>query len=271
MSNNIKYPIEIKNLNCSLGNEKILHNIDLKVEKNKFYSIIGPNGSGKTTLLKNISKTLEPLKNSVFIDSTDIKAFKNKDLARKISCVPQNTEINFDFSVMDIVLMGRTPYIKNFQSESKSDIEIAENAMNLTNTLHLKDKNINDLSGGERQLVIIARAIAQETDILLLDEPISNLDIHHQIKILDTIKTLNIKKHITVITVLHDLNIAAQYSDYLMLIKKGELQSSGIAEDVLTQENIKKVYNMDTCIIKNPVTGKPLIIPIGKKFWNKIY
>ncbi|MDD3225808.1 MAG: ABC transporter ATP-binding protein [Clostridium sp.] len=266
MSKDLTYSIKIKNLSCTLGNEKILHSIDLKLEKKKFYSIIGPNGSGKTTLLKNISKSLEPLKSTVFIEGADIRDLRNKSLAKKLSCVPQNTEINFDFSVMDIVLMGRTPYIKNFQSESSADIEIAKNAMNLTNTWHLKDKNINDLSGGERQLVIIARAIAQETDILLLDEPISNLDIHHQIKILDTIKTLNIEKNITVITVLHDLNLAAQYSDYLILINQGKIQANGLCEDVLTKENIKKVYNMDTCILKNPVTGKPLIIPIGKKF-----
>ena len=266
MSEKILYSIKINNLNCTLGNEKILNNIDLNIQKNKFYSIIGPNGSGKTTLLKNISKTLEPLKSTLFIDDIDIKNLKNKELAKKVACVPQNTQINFDFSAMDIVLMGRTPYLKRFQNESSSDIEIVKNAMNITNTWHLKDKNINDLSGGERQRVIIARSLAQQTNILLLDEPISNLDIHHQIKILDTIKTLNIEKNITVITVLHDLNIAAEYSDYLILLNKGNILSQGTPQNVLTKENIKKVYNMDICVLENPISQKPHIIPIGKKF-----
>lgn len=260
------YPIKINNLNCTLGNEQILYNINLKIEKHKFYSIIGPNGSGKTTLLKNISKALEPDKNTIFIEEKDIRELKNKELAKKIAYVPQNTQIDFDFPVMDLVLMGRAPYLKNFQNESSTDIDIVKNAMKLTNTWYLKDRNINDISGGERQRVLIARALAQQTDILLLDEPISNLDIHHQISVLDTIKTLNIEKNITVVTVLHDLSIAAQYSDYLILMDKGKLQAQGIPEDVLTAENIKKVYDMDILILKNPITQKPYIIPVGKSF-----
>lgn len=266
MFEDITYPIKINNLSCTLGSEKILHSINLNIEKNKFYSIIGPNGSGKTTLLKNITKAVEPLKNTIFINELEIQKLKNKEFAKKIAYVPQSTQINFDFSVMDIVLMGRTPYLKRFQSEGANDIQIAKNVMKLTDTWNLKDKNINDLSGGERQRVIIARAIVQETGILLLDEPISNLDIHHQIKVLDTIKTLNKEQELTVVIVLHDLNLAAQYSDYLILINEGKIQSQGIPENVLTPENIKEVYNMEICILKNPITHKPHIIPIGKKF-----
>lgn len=266
MSDDKSYSIKINNLSCTIGNDEILHNINLIIEKNKFYSIIGPNGSGKTTLLKNISKTLEPPKNTIFIDGKDLRDLRANHLAKEMAYVPQNTQINFDFSVMDIVLMGRTPYLKRFQSESSHDIETAKKAMDLTNIWHLRDKNINNISGGERQRVIIARAMVQQTKILLLDEPISNLDIHHQVNILDTIKTLNLEKNITVIAVLHDLNMAAEYSDYLILLHQGKIQAEGRPESVLTEDNIKKVYNMDICILKNPITKKPYIIPVGKNF-----
>jgi iron complex transport system ATP-binding protein len=193
-----------------------------------------------------------------------VNSFKSKDFAKKLSSVPQNTNIDFDFSVMDIVLMGRTPYLKRFESEKENDIKIVKEAMEMTNTWDLKDKSINELSGGERQRVIIARALSQESEIMLLDEPISNLDIQHQIEILDTIKYLN--RNVTIIAVLHDLNLAAQYSDSLILLKDGKVLSHGAVEEVLTEKNIRDAYNIDAYIMKNPVTGKPHIIPISKNF-----
>lgn len=259
--------VKVKNLCCSFGEKEILHNINIDFSKGGFYSIIGSNGSGKTTLLKNIASSLAPNKNTVFIEGMDVLNFKNKALAKKLSVVPQNTSLDFDFSVLDIVLMGRNPYISRFQDESKEDYNIAKEAMKMTSTWELKDKCINQLSGGEQQRVIIARALAQDTDIILLDEPISHLDIYHQVEILDTIKSIN--KKVTVIAVLHDLNLAAQYSDYLVLINKGSIVALGTPEEVLTEENIKKVYNINICIINNPVTGKPHIIPITKTI-NKV-
>lgn len=256
----------IKNLNYSIDNKNILSDISLDIKKGMFYSILGPNGSGKTTLLKNISRTLEPNKNTVYIEDKDIIKYKYKDLAKELAYVPQDTSVDFDFPAIDVVLMGRVPYLRRFENESKKDIEIVERSMRLTNTWHLKDKNIRNLSGGERQRIIIARALAQESNIILLDEPISQLDIHHQIEIMDTIKSLNKKCNITVITVLHDLNIASQYSDCLILVDKGEIASVGEPEVVLSQTNIKKIYNMDVIMIKNPVNGKPHIIPVSSGF-----
>lgn len=261
------FPICIKNLNYSYGNNQILKNINLKFHKNKFYSIIGPNGSGKTTLLKNILKVLPCKKGSIYIYGEDILKFKNKDLAKKLSSVPQNTNIDFDFSALDVVTMGRNPYIDRFKNESPNDLTLVKKAMEVTNTLKFKEKNINSLSGGERQRVIIARAIAQDTPIILLDEPISSLDIQNQIDVLDTMKLLN--KNVTVIAVLHDLNLAAEYSDFLILLKKGEVFCSGSPKMVLTKENIQKVYNIDSYITKNPITNKPYIIPISKINKNK--
>jgi len=263
MSNSNLFAVKVKNLNYSFEKKNVLHDINIDFKENKFYSIIGPNGSGKTTLLKNIAKTLKPCKNTVFVGDNDILDFKNKVLARKLAVVPQNSNLDMDFSVQDIVLMGRAPYFSKLQSESESDYAIAKQAMEVTNTWKFHDKFINQLSGGEKQRVIIARALTQDTDIILLDEPISQLDIHHQIEILDTIKSLSNK--ITVIVVLHDLNFAAQYSDHIILVNNGRVVVQGNPSEVLTEENIKNVYKINVCMIKNPVTGKPYIIPVGQE------
>ncbi|MCG4580728.1 ABC transporter ATP-binding protein [Clostridium cochlearium] len=264
MCNKDTDPIVLNNLNFAYNEKHILKNINISFKKNKFYSILGPNGSGKTTLLKNILKALPTTDKTIYIDAFDINNYKNKDLAKKMSSVPQNTNLEFDFTSFDVVLMGRSPHLKRFERETNKDYEIVREAMEITNTWHLKDKYINQLSGGERQKVIIARALAQESSIILLDEPISNLDIQNQIEIMDTLKFLN--RDVTIISVLHDLNLAAQYSDYILLLKNGEIFSKGTPEKVLSVNNLKYVYDVNTYIIKNPVTGKPHIIPISKNF-----
>ncbi|MDU1442365.1 MAG: ABC transporter ATP-binding protein [Clostridium cochlearium] len=264
MCNKDTAPIVLNNLNFAYNEKHILKNINISFERNKFYSILGPNGSGKTTLLKNILKALPTTDKTIYIDAFDINNYKNKDLAKKMSSVPQNTNLEFDFTSFDVVLMGRSPHLKRFERETNKDYEIVREAMEITNTWHLKDKYINQLSGGERQKIIIARALAQESSIILLDEPISNLDIQNQIEIMDTLKFLN--RDVTIISVLHDLNLAAQYSDYILLLKNGEIFFKGTPEKVLSVNNLKYVYDVNTYIIKNPVTGKPHIIPISKNF-----
>ncbi|MCT8978162.1 heme ABC transporter ATP-binding protein [Clostridium sp. CX1] len=261
------YSVQVQNLDYSYEDKKILQDININFKENKFYSIIGPNGSGKTTFIKNLSKILEPKKNSILIEDKDIISYKNKELAKKVSTVPQNTILDFDFSALDIVLMGRSPYISRLQSENDKDMELVKNAMEMTNTWQLREKNISSLSGGEQQRVLIARALAQDTKIILLDEPISHLDLYHQVELLDTIKFLN--RDITIITVLHDLNLAAQYSDEILLMSKGRIISQGSPEEVITKKNIKEVYNMDVHLLKNPSNGRPHIIPISKSLENK--
>lgn len=266
MKKNINDSIVIKELKFSYGDNIVLNDIGISLQKGKFYSIIGPNGSGKTTLAKYIAKLVDVEGEKVFVDGEDIKKMNAKGIAKKISCVPQNTSIDYDFSVMDIVLMGRAPYMGRFQSESESDIQIAKRAMDITKVWHLKDKKINQISGGERQRVIIARTITQDTNIMILDEPISNIDIQHQIGLLDTIKKLNKEKNLTVIAILHDLNLAAQYSDEIILMNKGKIISFGRIDDVLTKDNIKTVYNLEVNLVKNPLTDKPYIIPVYHQF-----
>lgn len=255
------HSISVNNLNCIIDGKSILNNISLSFKKGKFYSIVGPNGSGKTTLLKNILKLLAVEKNTILIERNDVNKLNNNQLSKLISYVPQNTSIEFDFSVIDIVMMGRNPYLKRFQAETKKDYEIAEEAMKRTNIWNLKNRSINTLSGGERQRVIIARALTQSTDIILLDEPISQLDIHHQINIMKLLKELTEEMNITVITVIHDLNYAIQYSDYLLFLNNGKVFSFGYPEEVITKENLKEVYGMKFNIIKNSSNNKPIILP----------
>ncbi|ADL53577.1 ABC transporter related [Clostridium cellulovorans 743B] len=256
--------VRIKEFSFGYEKKTILEEINFQFEQGHFYSIVGPNGSGKTTLLKHIAKILEVSKDKIFIEDCDIHKLKGKNFARKIALVPQNTEVEFQFSVEDIVMMGRSPYVRPLQKDSDEDKERVFEAMKLTNTFQLKDKSIAELSGGERQRVIVARALVQDTPIILLDEPISHLDLFHQIEILNIIKNLNLKKKITVIAVLHDLNLAIEYSDEIIFIGEGEIKASGKPRNIINIEIIKMIYGIDVVVIENPVSGKPHIIPIVK-------
>ncbi len=256
-----KKPIEVRNLKCSLGGREIISGVDFTIEKGKFYSIIGPNGSGKTTLLRTIVASLEPAGGELLIDNISIGNLKGKELAKKLAYVSQNTNSDIDFNVLDYVLMGRYPYLGLLQSEGENDLGFAKKSMELTNTWYLREKKLNEISGGERQRVVVARALTQDTPIILLDEPISQLDIHHQIELMDTLSSMIEIKGITIVAVLHDLNIASQYSDYIMLINDGKLIKNGKPEEVLSKQTILDVYNMEVQVLQNPETGKPLVIP----------
>ena len=253
------YPIKIDNLSFAYGKEPVLKNIDIYFEKKSIYSIIGPNGSGKTTLLKNINRILESQDGDIFIYGKNINKIKQRELAKKIAYVPQNTLIEFPFKVRDIVMMGRNPYIGNFKPETKLDFEIVDDSMNITNTYEFRDKYINELSGGERQRVIIARALAQQTDILLLDEPVSSLDIHHQVDVMSALLNLKQKRNMTIITVLHSLNLASHYSDNIILINNGQVEKIGPPQNVMVNEHIEKVYNLEVDITFN--RGNPVVFP----------
>jgi len=256
--------IEVKDLCFDYDGVPVLKNVNFNIEDGTFISIIGPNGSGKTTLLKNISSILSPTSGKVDIKGKDVRCYKRRELAKYIAFVPQNTNTDFEFTIMDIVLMGRSPYLGIFQSETEKDIKIATDAMLMTNVLELKDKKITEISGGERQRVIIACALAQTPEIILLDEPVSNLDIQHQVDVLSILKKQNRENNMTVVTVLHDLNLAAEYSDIIMLLKDGRLIKSGTPEDVITLDSIKSAYNADVYMMQNPVSGRPHVIPISK-------
>ena len=251
--------LEIRDLSAGYGHRHVLEQISLKASEGEVVGVIGPNGSGKTTLLKTITKVLEPISGTVLIDGTNIDEMQSTQIAKKVAVVSQVISINFEFTVEDIVLMGRTPYIKG--SETVEDINIVRDAMEKTNTLFLKDRLITQLSGGELQRVIIARAFAQNPKILLLDEPTSHLDITNQIDILNLVKNAS-RKGMVVVAVIHDLNLAAYYCDKICLLQDGELISTGTPEQVLTSSNIERAFNIVVKVIPNEITNSLYVIPV---------
>lgn len=256
----MKQYINVKNLSHSYGDKNVLNNISLSFSSGNFYSIIGPNGSGKSTFIKNISKIIASKHESVFIENQDICSINNKELAKIMAVIPQNLQIDYDFTVFDIVMMGRSPYKRRFEDFNTEDRKIVEKYMKVTNTWDLKNKLITELSGGEVQRVIAARALSQETDIILLDEPTSHLDIQYQIEFLNIFRGL--KKNRVIIAVLHDLNLASIFSDEIILISEGQVLAKGKPQDVITKENIKKSYNLSVEVLENPVSKCPYIIPM---------
>ncbi|MBM4400329.1 MAG: ABC transporter ATP-binding protein [Crenarchaeota archaeon] len=255
--------LNVDGVECRYGSVKVLEDVSLSVKGGDFVGILGPNGSGKTTLLKSISRILKPHKGTILLNETDIYSLKSVDVAKQLAVVPQETSIGFNFSALDIVLMGRNPHMKRFQMESEKDMAVARKVMNLTNIWHLAERPINELSGGEKQRVIIARALAQEPKILLLDEPLTHLDIMNQLEIMDLVKGLCVKEKLVVLAVFHDFNLAARYCNSAIMLKKGKIFAAGSLADVLTSENIKGVFNVDAIVKKHLVTNSIFVIPLS--------
>ncbi len=261
--------LEVKNFACKYDSKCILKNINLKVNKGDLVGIIGPNGSGKTTFLRAVTRVLKPEEGTIFLEGKNIWKMGIKELAQKIAVVPQNLNSGA-MSVQEFVLLGRIPHFKKFQFlETKQDFEIARKCMALTDTLRLKDNILEEISGGERQLTLIARSLAQEPRLLLLDEPTAHLDITHQVLILDLIKRLNRELELTVIIVLHDLNLASEYCRRLVLINEGRIHASGSPEEVLDYRIIEEVYKTVVVIEKNPISSKPYVLIVSEEEKNK--
>ena len=257
--------IEIKDLVCGYGSQFILRNINLKVEKGEVLGIIGPNGSGKTTLLRAITRVLKPKTGKILFEEKDIWQMGFRELSMKIAVVSQSVDIG-GIAVEEFVLLGRVPYFNRFQFlETKKDIDIAEKAMRLTDIFKLKDRSMIEMSGGERQLVLIARALAQEPKVLLLDEPTTHLDIAHQVVILDLIKRLNKEFGITIIMVLHDLNLASEYCQRIALMNNGRVYKIGRPEEVLTYQIIEAVYRTMVIVERNPISSKPYVLVVPEE------
>ncbi len=257
------YSLEVENLKFAYKNDLVLRDISFNIEKGKFLSIIGPNGSGKSTILKLLNNIYYSKSAKILVDGKNLNTFKKKDLARKMALVPQDTIIDYEFTVEEVVLMGRHPYKGRFEKENGNDSKIVREALELTNTLHLKDRIITEVSGGERQRVVIARALAQDTSIILLDEPTAHLDINHQIEILDLLKKLNKEKGTTIILVIHDINLGVRYSEEVIMLSKGKILGQGSPEKVITRDNIQLAYNMEVAIDKNKYTDTLYLTPVG--------
>lgn len=254
--------LKINDISYQYGNGfTALSQISFSIEKKDFYVILGPNGSGKTTLLRIISGVLHPCSGEVLLQEKPIQKMSRRQTARKISFVPQNITVDFPFSVKEVVLMGRFSHTKGLGIENKKDIDIAQYAMEMTGTWDLSNRMIHQLSGGERQRVFIAQAIAAEAEIMILDEPISSLDIKYKIEILELLANLNRRQNITIITTLHDLNLAGAFADKILLLKKGSVAAQGPPKEVLVPSIIEPVYNTRFNTIEDG-TGGRLIIPI---------
>ena len=257
--------IEIKHLQGGYGPKLTIHDITFNVPRGKLTSIIGPNGAGKTTLFRAITGMLPVKEGSILVNGEDSSRMTHKQRAQKLAIVNQTVEADF-ISIEDYVLMGRLPYHAPLQLfESKEDYAIAEESMKLTGIWNKREKMMNRLSGGEQQLAAIARALTQQTQILLLDEPTSHLDISHQMRILNLVQRLNRERDLTVLLIIHDLNLSSEFSDQLVMLKEGRIHTTGTPEEVLTYENTETVYDTLVVTHSNPLSGKPCIFPVSEK------
>ncbi|MGG7144329.1 ABC transporter ATP-binding protein [Clostridium nigeriense] len=237
--------IKAENINVVLDKFNILKGINMEVDNKEFVGIIGPNGSGKSTFLKCLYRVLKPSKGIIKLDGIDMKSISVKESSKMVGVLSQHNNYNFDFTVKDIVLMGRSPHKKFMERDNKEDYDIVNNALKNVDMLDLKDRTFQSLSGGEQQRVILARALAQNPKCLILDEPTNHLDIKYQLQLMKIVRNLNIE----VIAAIHDLNIAAMYCDKIFVLKDGEIIKYGKPKNVLTKELIKDVYEVDSKII----------------------
>lgn len=255
--------LEVRNLSFSYGDKKVLREVTFDVEPGEFMGLMGPNGSGKTTLLRCIMNYLGPSSaDAIKIDGYAIQSLPPERLARTFAVVPQSSSTDFTFSAYDIVMMGRLPHRRNrFAGASKEDAEAVRSAMERTGTWEMASRPFFALSGGERQRVIIARAVAQDPEALLLDEPTVYLDISGQLEVMDLIKSLNREEGITVISVLHDVNMAARYCDRIALLSNGWLEALGPPSEILSPEIIQSVYGVEVAVRRDPFTNAVYVMP----------
>jgi iron complex transport system ATP-binding protein len=247
-------------LNIGYGERLIVKDLNIEIPDKKITTIIGPNGCGKSTLLKAITRIVSQQSGTVFLDGMDISKENTKILAKKMAILPQTPESASGLTVGELVSYGRFPFQKGFGRLTKRDYEIIDWALEVTGTIDYKFRSVDALSGGQRQRVWIAMALAQETEMIFLDEPTTYLDMAHQLEVLELLQKLNAEQERTIIMVLHDLNQAARFADYIIALKDGEIVKAGSCEEVINRDVLKKVFHIDAEIGRDPRTGKPMCI-----------
>ena len=252
--------LSIQNVTAAYGKKTVLDGVEIEVREGEFVGLIGPNGSGKTTLLRVATGVLAPREGKVLLRGVNLQDIGRRSLAKTIAFLPQDLATEFSFTVREVTRMGRYPHLSRIGYETRRDMEITERAMELTGVSHLADRIITELSGGERQRVFIAMCLAQEPELLVLDEPTNHLDIGHQLAALDLIGKLNRETNMTVISVFHDLNLAAEYCERVAVLDDGRMDALGPPEDVLTTDMIQRVYGVKVFTERNPVSNKPHIV-----------
>jgi iron complex transport system ATP-binding protein len=253
-------------VSCGYGKTQIINDISFTVNKGDFIGIIGPNGSGKTTIFRVISGMLKPWHGRALFQGDDIFSLPRRLMASKVAALPQMVVVPFSFSVEEFVFMGRFPHRDRFAALTKHDLRAVENALEQTSTAPLKHRRLNELSGGERQRVMLAQVLAQEPELVLLDEPTAHLDIGHQVEMLNLMRKLNRERELTVITVLHDLNLAGEYCSRLLLLAEGSITCLGTPDEVLTYQNIEKTYKTVVVVKQNPISKKPHVILVSEEY-----
>jgi len=252
--------LELQSVGIAYGRNVVVKDLTFQVMPGEMVGLIGPNGSGKSTIIKAISRVISPYSGKILLDGKNISEIPRQDLARLLGVVPQMSILPSAFTAFEIVLMGRNPHLGLLQYEGARDMAITWRAMEMTATHSLAERRVGELSGGEIQRIVIARVLAQEPKSILLDEPTANLDISHQVEILDLIKNLCLENDLTVVVALHDLNLASQYCDRLILINNGRIHSQGIPGEVITARNIEDVYGAEGCVYAHPVNGLPTVL-----------
>lgn len=252
--------IELDRVGFSYNGKRVLESVSLRVEAEEFVGVLGPNGAGKSTLLKLMSKWIAPLEGRVLLRGIPLSEIPVRELAREMAVLPAETFLAYDFTVMEIVKMGRAPHLGFWSEGGSRDLEIVRGALEAVGIEHLAQRRIRSLSSGERQMAFLAQAMAQEPRILLLDEPTVHLDIQHQIRIFKLLKEWNERRKLTVLVISHDLNIASHFCKRLVLIHHGAVVSDGGPKEVITPENIRTVYGIDATVVSNPQTGLPALL-----------
>lgn len=252
--------LNIKKVSFSYFNGLVLRNVDLKIAPGEMVALLGPNGSGKSTLLKLASGILKSPDGEIWLDGHRVTDLSRKEVARRVATVPQQFHMAFAFTAAEVVLLGRFPFLKGFSGETADDRRIASGALESMRIGHLKDRRFDELSGGERQKVVLAMALAQQPELLLLDEPTAHLDVAHQVEIFDLVRNLNRETGLTVVAAIHDLNLASLYFERLVLIKEGRIHTDGPPAQVLTPETIWDVFGASVRVEAHPTTRVPQVV-----------
>ena len=263
-ADHVEHTLETKSLSLSYDGAPVIEGLDLAIPHGKTTVIVGANACGKSTLLRGIARLLRPDAGVVELDGRDIRSLPTREVAQVIGILPQSPVAPEGITVSDLVGRGRYPHQGWFRQWPTEDDRIVREALTMTSTLHLAGRRVEQLSGGQRQRVWIAMALAQNPDILLLDEPTTFLDVAHQLEVLDLVLQLNREHGTTVAMVLHDLNLAARYADNLVLMREGAVIATGEPAEVITIENLKEAFGLDARIVADPVAGSPMVVPIGR-------